>query len=41
MGTTMSREFLAVRGFFHFALFLLTLYLATLEKANSECNPQR
>jgi membrane-anchored protein YejM (alkaline phosphatase superfamily) len=41
MGTTMSHEFLAVRGFFHFALFLLTLYFGYIRKSNSECNSKR
>jgi hypothetical protein len=26
MGTTMSPEFLAIRGFIHFGLFLMTFY---------------
>jgi hypothetical protein len=32
MGTTMSHRFLFVRGFIHFALFLLTFYGGFLRK---------
>lgn len=32
MGTTMSHEFLRIRGFLHFALFLLTFYYGFIKK---------
>ena len=32
MGTTMSPDFLFVRGFIHFGLFLLTFYFGFLKK---------
>ncbi len=33
MGTTMSHEFLAVRGFIHFTLFLITFYSGFIRKS--------
>ena len=30
--TTMSPEFLGIRGFFHFGLFLITFYLGFIKK---------
>ena len=33
MGTTMSHEFLFVRGFIHFALFLMTFYVGFVRKS--------
>ena len=32
MGTTMSHQFLFIRGFFHFALFLITFYFGYIRK---------
>lgn len=32
MGTTMTHEFLAFRGFLHFILFLVTLYFGFFRK---------
>lgn len=32
MGTTMSHQFLMIRGFIHFVLFLLTFYFGFLRK---------
>jgi len=32
MGTTMSSDFLFIRGFIHFGLFLLTFYFGFLKK---------
>ena len=32
MGTTMSHKFLAIRGFLHFGLFLLTFYYGFIKK---------
>lgn len=32
MGTNMSHEFLAIRGCFHFGLFLLTFYFGFIKK---------
>jgi len=32
MGTTMSPDFLFVRGFIHFGLFLLTFYFGFIKK---------
>ena len=32
MGTTMSHQFLFIRGFIHFALFLITFYLGFIKK---------
>ena len=37
MGTTMSHEFLAFRGFLHFVLFLLTLYFGFIRKSKQKC----
>ncbi len=33
MGTTMSHEFLAVRGVLHFVFFLLTFYFGFIRKS--------
>ena len=32
MGTTMTHGFLAIRGFLHFGLFLITFYLGYIKK---------
>jgi len=32
MGTTMSPEFLSIRGFIHFGLFLITFYIGFIRK---------
>lgn len=34
MRTTMSHQFLAARGFLHFALFLITFYFGFIKKNN-------
>jgi len=36
MGTTMSPDFLFIRGFLHFGLFLLTFYFGFIKKNNSK-----
>jgi len=33
MGTTMSHEFLFIRGFIHFTLFLITFYIGFILKS--------
>lgn len=33
MGTTMTHEFLFIRGFIHFTMFLLTFYFGFLKKS--------
>ncbi|MFN8278200.1 MAG: hypothetical protein U0T84_12015 [Chitinophagales bacterium] len=33
LGTTMTHEFLFIRGFVHFALFLLSFYFGYIKKA--------
>lgn len=38
MGTTMTHQFLAIRGTMHFVLFLLTFYLGFIRKGKSGSN---
>jgi len=33
MGTSMSHEFLFIRGFIHFSLFLITFYVGFIRKS--------
>lgn len=35
MGTAMSHEFLFIRGFIHFALFLVTFYVGFIKRIKS------
>jgi len=36
MGTSMSPEFLLIRGFIHFGLFLITFYFGFIKKKKEE-----